>query len=378
MPQVMTQEQTKEKRPRGTGSIYKPTGSRFWWIKYYRGGTAYRESSHSTTRIRAERMLAKRLGQISTGVFAGPQVERILVDELAQDVLSDYKVKERKTWDATERRWRLHLKPFFGGMRAADVTTALINQYIEKRQLEQAENGSINRELGVLRRMFNLAARCSPPKLNRVPTFTFLPENNTRMGFISDPDYNKLVEACSDLWLRTILAIGCTYGWRKQEILKLRVRQVDLFSRKITLNPGTTKNREGRVAPVTDELFPLLAECIAGKGQDDYVLTREGRPVRDFRKAWNALFRKAGVERRLIHDMRRTGAMHLDRSGISRTVAKQIGGWKTDSIYERYRIVSEADLQDAGKKLDRRNGQSLGIVEPKIPQTNTGKSVSVV
>ncbi len=63
------------------------------------------------------------------------------------------------------------------------------------------------------------------------------------------------------------------------------------------------------------------------------------------------------------------------------TVAKQIGGWKSDTIYERYRIVSEADLQDAGKKLDRRNGtfgHSLGIVEPKIPRTNTEKSASVV
>ena len=372
---------TRAKRPRGTGSIYKPTGSRFWWIKYYRASKVYRESSHSTTRIRAERMLAKRLGQISTGIFAGPQVERILVDELAQDILRDYKVKERKSWDATEGRWRLHLKPFFGGMRAADVTTAHINQYIEKRQQEAAQNATINRELATLRRMFYLAARCTPPKLNRVPTFTCLPENNVRMGHISDPDYNKLIEACPELWLRTILAIGCTYGWRKGEILKLQVRQVDLFSRKITLNPGTTKNLEGRVAPITDELFPLLAECIAGKGLDDYVLTREGKRVRDFRKSWNALFKKADLEQRLIHDMRRTGAMNLDRSGISRTVAKQIGGWKTDTIYERYRIVSEADLQDAGKKLDRRNGtfgHSLGIVEPRIPQTNTEKSTSVV
>ncbi len=369
---------TQDKRPRGTGSIYKPTGSRFWWIKYYRASKVYRESSHSTTRLRAERMLAKRLGQISTGVFAGPQVERILVDELAQDILSDYKVKGRRSLDATERRWRLHLKPFFGGMRAADVTTAYINQYIEKRQQEAAQNATINRELAALRRMFYLAARCSPPKLNRVPTFTCLPENNVRMGYISDPDYNKLIEARPVLWLRTILAIGCTYGWRRGEILKLRVRQVDLFSRKITLNPGTTKNLEGRVAPITDELFGLLGECIAGKGPDDYVLTRDGKRVRDFCKAWNALFKKAGLERRLIHDMRRTGAMNLDRSGISRTVAKQIGGWKTDAIYERYRIVSEADLLDAGKKLNRRNGHSTGIVEPKIPPTNTGKTVSVV
>jgi integrase len=260
------------------------------------------------------------------------------------------------------------------------ITTAYINQYIEKRKLECAENGTINRELAALRRMFYLAARCTPPKLYRVPTFSCLPENNVRMGYISDPDYDKLIKACPDLWLRTILAIGCTYGWRKQEILKLRVRQVDLFSRKITLNPGTTKNREGRVAPVTDELFPLLGECIAGKGPDDYVLTREGKPVRDFRKAWDTLFKRAGVEHRIIHDMRRTGAMNLDRSGISRTVAKQIGGWKTDSIYERYRIVSEADLQDAGKKLDRRNGNghSTGIVEPRVPQTNSEKSVSVI
>jgi integrase len=57
-------------------------------------------------------------------------------------------------------------------------------------------------------------------------------------------------------------------------LLNMRVRQVDLASRVIQLDAGTTKNDEARIAPMTDELATLLTACIIGKGPDDYVFTR--------------------------------------------------------------------------------------------------------
>jgi len=80
----------KSKRQRGTGSIYQPKHSRFWWVKYYRNGTPYRESTHETDERKALKFLQNRLGEIATGNFFGPAVERILVSELAEDMLREY------------------------------------------------------------------------------------------------------------------------------------------------------------------------------------------------------------------------------------------------------------------------------------------------
>ena len=65
----------------------------------------------------------------------------------------------------------------------------------------------------------------------------------------------------------------------------MRVRQVDLASRVIQLDAGTTKNDEARIAPMTDELATLLTACIIGKGPDDYVFTRlDKTPVKGLEK----------------------------------------------------------------------------------------------
>src|SRR5271155_5227095 len=108
------------RRPKGTGSVYQRPDSPVWWLKYSRHGRAYRESSQTTDKRKAEKMLRNRLAEIATGAFAGPQAERVRVQELAEDMIRDYRINARKSLDDVQARWTLHLRPLFEGMRAVD------------------------------------------------------------------------------------------------------------------------------------------------------------------------------------------------------------------------------------------------------------------
>ena len=134
----------------------------------------------------------------------------------------------------------------------------------------------------------------------------------------------------------------------------MRVKQVDLQNRTIHMFAGEAKNDQGRVVKTTDEVYDYLKVCVEGKGTEGAVFTWEdGSPVKDFRGSWDKMTKAAGVSI-LLHDFRRSAVRNLDRSGVSRDVAKKITGHKTDSTYSRYNITAEADWADAATKLEAR------------------------
>jgi integrase len=340
------------RREKGSGSIYKRDGSPVWWIKYHRHGRPFRESTQTTDWNKAGKMLKTRLSEINQGTFMGPTLERTKVDELAVMFVRDYRINSRKSLTDAETRWNRHLKPFFGGMRAVDVTSEQLGRYVDKRQQEEAASATINRELAALKRMFRLGQQSTPPKVVRAPKFPKLAENNIREGFLEDAQYRKVVEHCPELWFRSLVECGRTYGWRVSELLSMRVKQLDVAQRVIRLEPGTTKNRDGREVLMTDSVHKLLSALVHGKSPHECVFTRaNGKPVRDFRGTWQNACTHAGVPELLFHDLRRTGARNLRRAGIAEGIIMKIGGWRTRSVFERYAIVSRSDMNDAILKL---------------------------
>ena len=361
----MTQE-NKPKRPRKTGSLFL-RGATFW-VQFSAHGRVFRESAKTDKIREAERYLSKRLAEVHNGSFSNLKVERITVAELANDLLRDHRINGKKSIDTVEARWRLHLAPFFyateqedgtwaNGMRAAQITSETIARYVDKRTEEGAEPATVNRELSLLKRALKLGAEATPPKVRFLPAIKMLKESNVRTGFLEDADYDRLAAECAKegLWLRAMLACYYTFGWRKSEVLGMRVHQVDLPSRTIRLDVGTTKNSQGRTVKMTEEVFTLLSACVHGKAPQDRVFTRDnGKPVLDIRKVWRKVCIAAGVGELLLHDLRRSGARNLRRLGVGETVAMKIGGWRTASVFRRYDIVSESDLADAARRLDEK------------------------
>lgn len=343
---------------------------RIWWIRYYRDGRRYEESSRSTKEGDARRLLRLREGDIERGLPVTPKIGRLRFEEAAKDLLNDYRTNGNRTLKDVERRIDLHLGPYFGGRRMASITTSDVRNYIAKRQSQvrivgeseqQREKlvsaGEINRELTALKRMFNLARQAG--KLLVVPYIPLLKEHNVRTGFFEREQFES-VQTHLPEYARPIVTFAYITGWRvPSEVLPLQWRQVDFDAGEIRLDPGTTKNDEGRVFPLTSALRLLvegqrdLRDAVRERGQIcPWVFQRRGERVMSFRKSWEEACRLAGCPGRLLHDLRRTAVRNLVRAGIPERVAMQMTGHKTRSVFERYNIVSEGDLRAAARKLD--------------------------
>jgi integrase len=174
-------------------------------------------------------------------------------DELAEDLLTDYRINEKDTLSKAERSVK-YLKKFFGGMKATEITTDKVKTYIEKRMEDEMSNASINRELAALKRMFHRGAQCTPPRVNLIPYIPMLKESNVRKGFFENGEYLALRDALPED-LRPIITFAYHSGWRKAEILGLTWDKVDLKEGAVRLDPGETKNEEGRTLYMNDELL---------------------------------------------------------------------------------------------------------------------------
>ncbi len=246
---------------------------------------------------------------------------------------------------------RLHLKPYFGGMAANTINPPYIRQYRQMRADEGASKGTINRELALLKAMYNLGA--DDEVIERVPKIPMYELHNTREEFFEHYQFLALRDAVPE-YLKGLVTFAYKTGCRRGEIVNLQWSQVDMKDGKITLQAKNTKTKEARVFYADSDVREVLSKQFVNRRTDcPYVFHRNGGKIIEFRKSWGTACKAAGVPGAHFHDFRRTAIRNMIRVGIDRTVAKKISGHKTDSVFERYNITSEADLKDAALKLSR-------------------------
>jgi integrase len=338
-----------------------------WWMSFTCHGGHYRKSTEITDKKLAQRIYDKVKGEIAEGKLPGIYFDKATLNELAEDFLTDYRINKRDTLDKAQRSVK-YLEEFFGEMKAADITTDKVKNYMEHRMSHGLSNASINRELAALKRMFHLAKECTPPKVTTIPYIPMLKELNVRKGFFEHAEYLALKDALPG-YLKPVVTFGYFSGWRISEILGLTWDRVDRKEGKVWLDPGETKNEEGRIFYLTRELIEVMKTLHRNRRLDcAHVFHRNGKVIKGFRKAWISACKKAGLKGKIFHDFRRTAVRDMVRSGISEKVAMTISGHKSRNVFERYNIVNDQDLREAALKFQNyqdRKKSAVGTITPK-------------
>ena len=242
-----------------------------------------------------------------------------------------------------------HLTACFGrDERAAALTTYQIRQYQLAQRAAGAATGIINRETSVLHRMGTLAVHWG--WLDTVPGFPDrLRENPPRQGLLRAPRI-----PCGPRPPARPVA-----GHPRPGLL-LRLAQETRSSASPGTNltrpaassdsrPARSKTLVGRILSISQPIAEALARRRARRDLDSpLVFHRDGIPVRRWRTAWRTACQAAGVPTRFLHDCRRTAARNLIRASVPERVAMLLTGHKSRAIFDRYNIIHEQELLDAG------------------------------
>ena len=362
-----------KRRDRGTGEILKVNG--IWKIRYTLNGRRVQESTGSTRRADAVRLLNTRLGQISEGRlhaeaagFRWTDLERIILDEH----------KLHRSYDKVERHVRRHLRRHLHGHRVVTIDYNRLLRYKNDRLGEGASPSTVRYELSLIRTGLVVAHKAG--LLGQLPPLPSVRVENTRTGFFELDEFEDLYAHLAAP-VQAVVTFMYWSGWRRNEVLSRQWRHVDMDEGMIRLEPGETKSGKGRTLPFN--AVPVLRELLDRQREYTraverrtgqlvpWVFHREGRQIKSIRQGWRTACKKAGFIGKIPHDFRRTAIRNMVRAGIPEKVAMAITGHETRSVFDRYNIVAGADLHDAMGKLAAYHDERAARVRRKAHLRHT-------
>jgi len=175
-----------------------------------------------------------------------------------------------------------------------------------------------------------------------------------RQDFLSREEAERLIDA-ADLPVRPVIICALQTGMRKEEILGLRWRFVDLTHRLIHL--PKTKSWEPRSLPINDRLLTALKDkSLLRSLEDDHVFLNPETKARwsDMQTPFARAVKKAKLSHRdiVFHHLRHTAASWMVMAGVPLLTVAKVLGHADIQMVMRYAHLSPGHLDKAVATLD--------------------------
>ena len=350
--------------PRGTQKLILKDGRRErgdWWIRWACPHGHLHRALAGPKSVATEEVQRKRVERPC------PRHQARKVNHLLADVIREYPAAAEmakrsfrndkrygKTW--TERFGRRCLEE----VTAADLEKIRIERLAGRLRRDDDDKdkkprpvtpATVNREYAFLKHVFNIAIRDGKTERNPVAKLKMLREPSGRVRYLSDEEETVLFEKLLTDESRERVRVLLQTGLRKSEFLGLRWKDVDLKAGVLTI--PRSKHGETRHVPLTSEVRAIISR--RPRSLDATALIFPNRlgnadlhwAEKDFPDA----VEEAEIKDFRLHDTRHTFASRLAMEGVDILAIKELGGWRTLSMVQRYAHLSPGHQRQAIERL---------------------------
>ncbi|GAN34857.1 MAG: site-specific integrase [Candidatus Brocadia sp. AMX2] len=333
--------------------MYKRGG--VWWTCIRYGGKKIQRSLETADKKLAQAIEAK----IKTEIVEGKYFEKLtgnsktftdMMEKFMKEHAPSVSISMQRSYSASLK----HLIPFFGTSKLSSISPKMISEYKVLRKSEEAKPATVNRELAMLSKAFNLAVKewewIKDNPVSKVPKEK---EGNDRDRWLADDEKKRLLNV-SPPWLRNIIIFDLHTGLRQGELLSLQWNRVNLLRRTIIIQE--TKSGKPRTIPLNQVAFDILTEKSKIRNiKNDLVFSSGvGNKIdrHNLRRAFNIAIEKAGLRDFHFHDLRHTFATRLAQKGIDIYKISKLLGHHDIRMTQRYSHHCPDSLRDGVQILE--------------------------
>ena len=336
----------------------KHSKNRVWWMSYIKDGRQHRESSGSTNKAVAKKLLAVRTAQVveerwslprSRSPHLGVWVKEFLNTVVHAKTKSRYQSSINNLW------------AYFGkNIRLAEITPESIFRFQQKRLEDGAGKATVNRDIATLSSCLSRAKKMR--FISRNPCADVGKLNERRDRRQAKPlSYQEeaRVKEFAPAWLAVLITLLAETGLRvKKEALPLKWSDVDLEVEPSCIRVRDSKSAAGlRTVWLTNHCRNALISWRKFLGEDfsSYVFPSPriaDAHITDYKTAWRTAARKAGLSDRRIYDLRATFATRANTCRASALTVAQLLGHATTQILPTYVKVLDENTKVVIEALD--------------------------
>ncbi|MGZ8251157.1 MAG: tyrosine-type recombinase/integrase [Methylophilaceae bacterium] len=326
--------------------LYQRPDSRYWWINAtLPNGKRIRESAGTEIRGEAEAYLAKlkldSYREFNFGIKSHRSWQEAVVRYLT------VKAALRSFRDV--KRICTGLDPYLGNLTLNQINGDVVWGITQGLMKKGNKPATINRYLALIRNLLK-TARDEWQWIDSIPKIKLLPGEVERDRWLTKEEADRLIAVCPP-HLAALIRFALSTGCRASEITNLEWNRVDLSRGTAWLNQ--TKNGTPRGVPLNNDAIHVLVEQL-GK-HPKACFTYQGQPISrsNCNSAWYRALEEAGLEDFRFHDLRHTWASWHRQAGTSCDELKDLGGWKTRSMVDRYAKFATENLKTAASRIER-------------------------
>jgi integrase len=334
-----------------------------WYMSFIYQGIRYRKSTETEDRKLAQRVYDKIKGEIAEGKWFGrlPGEDKTFEDMTKKFEEESIPKRSLIVYTSVLRT----LSKAFKDSLLMSITPNVVNRFKKDLRNKGEKATSINQKIRILKRMFNVATNdWEWFKENPIRVVHLEKEGRKRERWATLEEEEKVLSCCPN-WLKEIMVFDLNTGLRISELCKLRIPDVDLFKKTISIIE--TKNDEPRTIPLNQRAYDLLRERLKIRSIScDQVFQLKGKPIKKYiiQIAFRGACMAAGIEDLHFHDLRHTFATRLVQAGEDLYKIQKLLGHKSLSMTQRYSHHSSESLRGSVEVLDR--------VAPKMTQSMNG------